>query len=139
MAEAWQQKREFEQQELLEGIISDAFSTTEDGDHDTFFLALAAELTGGLIAERLAKRGDTLTYLNLKTGDQIIESICNKFKARIKDFCRTPEEERELLARLLTKFIEQGLSDIHSAYLRQTVHEPEKLYEGHCAMDEVPF
>jgi hypothetical protein len=138
MAEAWQ-KREFEQRVLLEGIMGDALRDAEDGDHDMFFLALGAEMIGIFIAERFAQRGeDTPPFLNLKTGDQIIASYCNGFKARIKDFCRTPEEEHELLARLLTKFTEAGLSDIHGAYLRQMVNEQEKLYEGHSAMDEVP-
>ncbi len=134
MAEAWQ-KREFEQQELLEGIMRDALRLIEDGDHDMFFLALGAEMIGIFIDERFAQRGEgTSTYL---IGDKLIASYCNRLKARVKDFCRTPEEEHELLARLLTKFTEAGLSDIHSAYLRQTVHEQEKLYEGHSAMDEV--
>lgn len=138
MVEAWQ-KRGLEQQELLERIMTDAFRAIEDGDHDTFFLMLTMELARNLIARRLTAQGPVPAYLNVKSNDQLVGSFCNKFMTKIKDFCRTPEEEHELLARLLTKFAEAGLSEIHSAYLRQTVHEQEKLYEGHRAMDEVPF
>ena len=74
MAEA-RQKRECEQQELLEKIMRDALHASEGGDHDMFFLALGAEMMGIFIAERFAQRGENApAYLNLKTGDQLIAS-----------------------------------------------------------------
>lgn len=136
MSEAWQ-VRELEQQDLLEEIMGDARHFIEGGDHDAFFLALSAELTGSFIAERLAQQGPVPTYLNLKSGDQVIARLCNGFKEKIKKFSRTPEEEQELLARLLIEFVEAGLSGIHGAYLHQKVHEPKRLYDGHEAMDEI--
>jgi hypothetical protein len=139
MIEAWQ-KRESEQQELVERLMRNAFRFNEDGDSEMFFMALAVELTGNFIADRFADRGeDILPSLAVKIGDRLIERYCTEVRAKVKEFSRTQEEERELLARLLLKFTEAGLSDVHSNYLRQKVHEQEKLYEGHRAMDEVPL
>ena len=39
--------------------------------------------------------------------------------------------------KLLVMLLEVGFHDAESEHLRERVHEQEKLYEGHRAMDEV--
>jgi hypothetical protein len=139
MAEAWQ-KREFKQQEFLNGIVRTANRAAADDDHDTFFLALTTELARELIAQRTkAQRGTVLDRPSLDAGDQLAQSYAGRFIRTITGFSRTPQEAANLLGRLLVKFAESGLSKINAAYLHQTVHEPQLLYEGHGSMDEVPF
>ncbi len=131
MAEAWQ-KREFEQQEFLNKIAQDAYYAAADDDHDTFFLALAAELARGLVARRTTAR-------KVGTGDRLAQSYAGRFTRAITEFSRTPEEAAKLLGLLLIRFANSGLSEINAAYLHQTISEPQRLYDGHGSMDEVPI
>lgn len=140
MAEAWQ-KREFEQQELLNQIMQDArCAVREEDEDDVFFLTLTAELAGLLAIQRITGRGGAVPDgLTFTTNDQLAQSCVGRIKRTIDEFSRTPEEAAQLLGRLLVKFANSGLSDIGTAYLRQQVHEPQRLYDGHESMDEVPF
>lgn len=131
--EAWQ-KREGEQQELLEEIyreIMDAVETAtekmgEEESHEYIHLLETADsLLRALVRQERGQQKDWR------------EVFVNPFIEKIENFARTPEESKVLQEGLLKKVLESGLTKIHGEYLRQRVHEPEKLYEGYQTMDEV--
>ena len=133
--EAWQ-KREAEQQQFLEELhreIMDAVETATEkmGESETqeyiHLLKTADFLLRALIRQGQGRQKDWR------------EVFVNPFIEKIENFARTPEESKVLQERLLKKVLESGLTKIHGEYLHQSVHEPEKLYEGHKTMDEVEF
>ena len=141
MAEA-SEVRDMQQEDLLNGMIRDARSAAPDDDHDAFFLSLAAALAGNLvIRRRMARDGEIPFQLHfgLGTDDQLAQSHAGRFAKVIEEFSRMPEEEANLLGRLLVKFTALGLSGINAAYLNRMIHEPQVLYGGHKGTDQVSF
>lgn len=135
MTEAWQ-KREYEQQQLLEGLMHQAFETSEKFENaDRFHLLAAQELS----EYHLINQGGTPHPSdNSDTERSRVKVWIDKVCEQLWRFSRTGEEFKMLLAKFTEKMFERGLAYAHQEYLRQKVREPEKLYEGHGSMDEVP-
>lgn len=65
--------------------------------------------------------------------------IYNDLEDSIKNFSRTPEEEQHMIAAFLDFFNEQIGFIYRRDLQRQQIMEPEKVYDGHGATDDVPF
>lgn len=129
MTEAWQ-KREMEQQRLLEGLAMDLVRSTDDMEDENRFFLLLAEKVAKEFA--LGKNGQ----VNPREELSVIHSH-QELTEKIQQFARTEQERAYLTAGLLLKLLGLGLTPVHNEYLHQKVHKPEKLYEGHQSMDEV--
>lgn len=135
MTEAWM-KRAHERQKLLEKLMREAFEAEEEcRDEARFYLLAAIQLTNHFLAER----GGSVVLPPHNHDEQTLGRWPLKALEEIRRFGRTPEERRMLAAELLKKVTDQALAHAYRAMLAQEVHEPEKVYDGHGAMDEVPF
>ena len=128
--EAWM-KREGEQRDFLEELEKILVHDSEDDFlSDDKILERCQRLLELTVAEM---RGD-IAIVNRK---DLSDSLVMQAIERIRTFTRTKEEGMSLRRQLIEKLIVAGFHDAESEYLRQRVHEPEKLYEGYRAMDEV--
>jgi hypothetical protein len=118
--EAWQ-KREMEQGQFLEKLHRELTHDNEgDPLDDDNVLEVARELLIATIYE--------LGHENLPRDETW---------QQISRFARTQAEGMILKRKLLVMLIKSGFHDAESAHLHERVHEQEKLYDGHRAMDEV--
>jgi hypothetical protein len=121
------QKRAAAQEQLIKNIVRDALDAIDERGGDVFFLELVRDFTKILISKR---PGFSPTY----AGDQFIDSRCNGFKERIEAFAESPEEECDLLGRLLVECVNLSLFDTRRAYFSKTHGTAHGTHEGSRSM-----
>ncbi len=137
------ERREMEQQELLERLSRSAFEAAEkffeeDGDapdanrfymlaaHDIFERMISAH--GGAYCHHMGNGASELTFVG---------SWVRRTAEDIEKFSRAPEEANDIKLRLMLSLVECGTSHIRNAYSELRSRRPVVLYGGHRAADEV--
>ena len=62
-----------------------------------------------------------------------------KILPKVTEFARTPEEALSLVAEIFKWEAESIVHHFQSLLQTQEINEPEKVFNGHKAMDNVPY
>lgn len=124
MAQAWQ-KREKEQADFLQDLHSRVCHDPE-GEYlfDVAILNIARLMLRTVIEE-------------INNCNRLANPEIRWIVEDVNRFARTRAEAIILKHRLIGLLLISGFHGVDSEYLRQRVHEPERLYDGHQATDEV--
>jgi len=124
MATAWQ-KREMEHRAFINGFYERVAEQADDAhDPDQYFLIMARWFLEAVIGERV--------NMMEVTNPEVVSIL-----TEINGFARTRAEAGMLKQDFLQRLLESGFHATQTEHLRERVHEQEKLYVGHGAMDEV--
>ena len=130
MVEAWQ-KRGWERQQLLEGLMRETYDREEELGDPIFLFRLAKTILAHIQQRHWNAPRHDLNQME----DFFHEAV---FPA-IHELARSQAEEDALMAEFFEKLIKAVLQPFHSALLREENETPEHIFRAPSAMAEVPL
>lgn len=130
MTEAWQ-KREYERQQLIEGLVRKVHQRSVMISDESFYLELAL-----VVIEYLKDRHKDIAHPEIKKADMPGNFFAIPLSGIVR-FARTKAESDALIAQFLEKILVSGLNRFHSELTKQEIHNPELIFQDPSAMSDV--
>jgi len=132
MPEAWQ-LREYQRQQLIEELVRGVHDWADELCDPSFYLEVVA-----VIISYLQDRQKGVSNPEVD-GKKAPGSFFSTVLPSITKFARTEAEGDVLVATFLEKVLASGLSPFRSELQKQEMLTPEKIFDAHSAMTEVPI
>lgn len=130
MTEAWQ-KREYERQQLIEGLVQKVHQRVDAISDESFYLELAL-----VVIEYLKDRHKGIAHPEIKKADMVGNFFAIPLSGIVR-FARTKAESDALIVQFLEKILVSGLNRFHSELTKQEIHNPELIFQDPSAMSDV--